>query len=1774
MKRFIYILVLFCSPLLANLKDPNVHAVTEGDPSYNICDSVNLLTGDFIAFSQDVTIEGAQPLYLKRSYVSGDGRGENGGWTFFPHLKLKMVPKKNQKDGRSKNFRRIVVAEPSGSKLIYKRQSDNKQKWPTYCIDFKKHGKGITNISHGVISGRTNLKNNVLYLTGDSTIKLVAADGAKRYYEKISEKKECPRFLLRKERLLNGNCIVYSYDDYDRLSEVKSTNYPGTKVYASFKVHYKDRPSQERDFSIETSDGRWLHYRFHKKGNETPLFFLQNIEGPENPPETEEYIRPHQSVQKLVSQRVLPDGRRIKADYYFPHTINEVRQDIHIKVANEEDPRSDRVKILYMPVGQNGELVPTHRFIYDIERKKIKKKKYEYEDNGLTEVLDAYGNKSSLHFTSQFYPTKVEYYNESGLHHFIQMNWGQNGELKEKAIIDRLGTRLASRELIYDGRGNIVQENQRGNFTGNHADEVYAKYYHYNDKNLLARQEDDSGLVILYNYLSETDLLQAKFFLNKERIFQREFYEYSVDHILIGTIVDDGSNMELSDLAGVTERKIQRIALKNAQPALNLPEVIEEFALNIQTGQEMLLCKTHIHYSAQAKVIQKDIYDQEGKFCYSLKTDYDDRGRPIQESDPMGNRTKCTYDIHGNKITEVLSSGKQILRGFDHANRLIAQEEKIPTGEIRRTRFEYDYKNNKVVEVDPFGNVSRFAYDSFGNVIKIIYPNQNTEQFAYDNFGRKILTVDPFNRMTHTSYNSFAKPIEIVHPDGSRQLFRYTLDGKLELHTDQEGITVKFTYDLLGREKSKIYCDAKKEKIAEETYIYNTFHLLEKKDKNGVITRYFYDSAGRKIAEECAGERTEFEYDSLGRIYKEKKINDLNTLINVFQRDYLDRIIEERKEDLQGNILIKIQYQYDSLGNRTAITTAVQGKNSQETFIYDCFNRLVVHQDPCGGKTIVAYDEEHLNEQGQKVLRKITRDSLGTSTIEIYDISLHLLKQETMTPQGYICASEEWEYDACGNCLLHKSHIYQGTQYLRTFIVEKTYDNLNRLTSSTEEGDQTTYVTYTASGQLKKIQKKDGTTLEYGYNALGQLVSLRSSDRSIYYTYQYDGEGNLLKSEDHVNKTTTQRKFDSHGRLLQETLANGLTISSSYDLAGRKVNLRIPNNTNITYTYDALFLKKIDALNQQCSWNYDEGGTLVSQKLPGSLGKLSYTYDLSGRRTAITSSFFNQHLFYDALGNILKMDVDKDHREFSYDEHFQITQEKSFFPHQYSYDSSHNRHSKDNETYQFNNHNELLATGQSTYTYDQNGNTVTKKTPSSSITYKYDALDRLIEVTEGNLQKILFSYDSLHRRISKTCYSFKRSSGTWEKNYHHNYLYDGLIEIGAYDERMNRIQLRILAGGERQAALFEFSGKIYAPIQDLQGNVIKLVSVDNPAKSYSYTYNVFGEETSDDLFNPWRYASKRFDFETELVFFGRRFYDPKTGRWLTPDPMGYTDSINLYQYTFNNPFAHMDLFGLSVDFLDNIHWFSSTKTPANISVTTIEDHCARISREYMKASIHQPGFSFFRKEFEKTKTYEYKPEINSIRANPNRNVIFVNGVRNNFSNALETTAYFSKLGGGCSITLVHNPSYGYLESYRAKAIIDYQISETSIALVEAWKKYFANASADATCLVIAHSLGTAITRNALLIAPEEIRKRISVLCIAPSSYIYKYLCGNIIHYRSKEDSITRLFDQAGAKLCADTIVDLDPASGTMKFFDHEAMSPTYQPPIMQHLNNYLTTGKM
>ena len=95
-----------------------------------------------------------------------------------------------------------------------------------------------------------------------------------------------------------------------------------------------------------------------------------------------------------------------------------------------------------------------------------------------------------------------------------------------------------------------------------------------------------------------------------------------------------------------------------------------------------------------------------------------------------------------------------------------------------------------------------------------------------------------------------------------------------------------------------------------------------------------------------------------------------------------------------------------------------------------------------------------------------------------------------------------------------------------------------------------------------------------------------------------------------------------------------------------------------------------------------------------------------------------------------------------------------------------------------------------------------------------------------------------------------------------------------------------------------------------------------------YTYDSFGTptitgpgpdglmDTADDVLLPqsaygnlYFFTGREFDPESGLYYYRRRYYDWRTGRFISPDPLGRLSAENLYVYVKNNPVNFTDLFG-------------------------------------------------------------------------------------------------------------------------------------------------------------------------------------------------------------------------------------------------------------------------
>ena len=1370
--------------------------------------------------------------------------------------------------------------------------------------------------------------------------------------------------------------------------------------------------------------------------------------------------------------------------------------------------------------------------------------------------------------------------------HVIQT--GGAGNLLGKYLKDAHGQILYARFFDYDNRGNILRDRFYGNLKGiqpqhieldfhnqpkDTACEYYEKRFTYSGDqfNLLESEEEDNGKGILYDYYPNSDLVAAKYVTENNTIRFRQFFHYDSTATLIKMIKDDGCKEGEEDWSGISERHITYIHPRNQAP-FGLPESIEHKYVDFETQTERLLKKIWHHYSREGYLLQQDHYDANNQLRYSLYWDYDAHGNVIREVNALGHEIIKNYDANDNLICERGPRPEDCKEyTYDFSNRLISVKTK-EEGKSWVIYYKYDLVGNRIAEIDRYGNETQYEYDAFNRLVRTIYPaiigqaDRPHTETLYDCLDHPIAETDARGFVTKKSYNVRGKITSIQHPDGQLEQSHYHLDGTLAKKIASNGTTTHFTYDCFGKLLSEKAYSASGQFLYETHHTYNSFHKTSSTDAEGITTYFTYDGAGRLIKTTCLDKIEIYEYDPLGRLLKKKEPFDHDQVkVSCTEYDLLDRIIEERVENEKGQVLKRVSYRYDLLGNRTHVIEETAAGLSQQVTFYNLDKKPIKKIDPEGRETHITYDAVR-NSLGQLVLQTTTTDPIGRQILITYDAMEHPTSIKQQDLNGVIWAYQELFYDGVGNVVRIIDHVIAHGQEIRCIETSFAYQEMGKLTCLIQaEGlpeQQITRTAYNAYGQKEKILKGDGICLFSTYDPLGRLETYSSSDHSIHYRYQYNARHQIVHIEDSIQNTHSYFHYDARGRLITETLSTGLSMNYIYDLLDRVTNLTLPDSSQVLYKYDALNIKQIERYKQQqmlyrhCYDAFDLAGlTLRSTDIHQQTSSINY--DVHKHPLAVEQACFKQNeAQYDPAGRLRHCRwqdlIGTREMHFDYDHLDHLIREEG---HIYSCDSLHNRLTKNQVPHLSNGLHQLIHNGEYTFTYDQAGNLKRKEKENAMITYDYDASDRLTSIHTGT-ESIRYLYDAFNRRVAKI-------KGVQTIRY----LYIGQDEIGAVDEAGNIQELRVLGkghGAEIGASVaIELRDRIFAPQHDFQGNIVSLTDLSgHPVEVYRYTafgeisiFNSNGEKLpASQMNNPWRFASKRTDEESGFIYFGRRYYDPINGRWITADPAGLTDGPNLYAYLHHCPIQAFDLYGLQEEPyypLQNVDYHDKAEPPKKEQTQPNQDQDVPL------------GF------IEKKKGKKDRMFFCGLHQIAELGISSINGIMNTLKDASATARALSEMAADHYVTFVYNKSHGFIaDVVRSFFELYFYMQTEAVKNQQArWDAYFNFADSTSLLFHLCHSEGAIITRNALMTYPEELRKRIIVIAIAPGAYIDKKYAYQVIHYRSTRD-IVPLFDFVGAYRCRESTVVLKPHPDA-PLFDHSISSPTYQEPLEYQVDNYM-----
>ena len=118
--------------------------------------------------------------------------------------------------------------------------------------------------------------------------------------------------------------------------------------------------------------------------------------------------------------------------------------------------------------------------------------------------------------------------------------------------------------------------------------------------------------------------------------------------------------------------------------------------------------------------------------------------------------------------------------------------------------------------------------------------------------------------------------------------------------------------------------------------------------------------------------------------------------------------------------------------------------------------------------------------------------------------------------------------------------------------------------------------------------------------------------------------------------------------------------------------------------------------------------------------------------------------------------------------------------------------------------------------------------------------------------------------------------------------------------------------GDQLLAMIKPAESVYYYHNDHLGTP-QVLTDDTQTIAWKGVYTPFGGAVASiqTVENPFRFPGQYYDQETGLHYNYFRYYNPQTGRYITPDPIGLEGGINLFAYTAGNPVNFIDPYGES-----------------------------------------------------------------------------------------------------------------------------------------------------------------------------------------------------------------------------------------------------------------------
>ena len=405
------------------------------------------------------------------------------------------------------------------------------------------------------------------------------------------------------------------------------------------------------------------------------------------------------------------------------------------------------------------------------------------------------------------------------------------------------------------------------------------------------------------------------------------------------------------------------------------------------------------------------------------------------------------------------------------------------------------------------------------------------------------------------------------------------------------------------------------------------------------------------------------------------------------------------------------------------------------------------------------------------------------------------------------------------------------------------------------------------------------------YDHLGRKTSLSIPNMGVY-SYEYNIMGQAVKVSH--GSEAIRYIYDDLGRVVRETDGAGRHMDYAYnDAAGTwDIKYNVTNSSHYWLRYAT-----------------DDAGRLSSIKEYGTNTLATYRYDTLSRVKSV--AFGNgtvKNVTYEASGHLKSLKhnftgtADDATWLYGRNNNGQVTS-KNISNAGYQWTPSFTS----NTLYSANALNQYYNIGGIKQKHDKNGNLI----QDGSMNFVFNALGQMTEAKSGGMIVGKYEYDPLGRRKAKTAGGLKTE-----------YLWGGNQVMAEY--RSGRLLRRYIygAGIDNPIALISGNGTKTYIHKDALGSVVAL-SNNAGVVTDKFSYSPFGK-SADESGSPYKFAARRIDSETGLYYNRNRYYNPSTGRFISPDPIGYGDGMNMYAYVGNDPMNATDPMGLFANDDDDV----------------------------------------------------------------------------------------------------------------------------------------------------------------------------------------------------------------------------------------------------------------